>query len=59
MIIMNLKCETESVSVQNYALRTKYGVAKIDNTQKNRKCWQYRDKYETVDYRINECSKQT
>ena len=55
------KRETVSfqIAAQNNAIRTNYVKVKIYNMQKNSKCILYRDKDETINHTISECSKLT
>ena len=55
----NFKRETESllIAVQNNAVRTTQIKARIDKTQQNSKCRLRRDRDETIDHIISECSK--
>ena len=56
---VNLMSETESliIAAENNSIRTNYLKVKIDNTQENSKCNLCFDRDETVNYKINECSK--
>ena len=54
----NLKRETESLlmAAQNNAIRTNYVKAKIDKAPQNSKYKLRRDRDETINHMINECS---
>ena len=56
---VNLMSETESqiIAAENNSIRTNYLKVKIDNTQENSKCNLCVERDETVNYKINECSK--
>ena len=55
----NLKRETESIltEVQNNVIRTNYIKVKIDNIQQNSKCRLCRERDESVNHHLSECSK--
>ena len=55
----NLKRETESllIAAQDNAIRTNHIKARIDKTQQNSKCRLCRDRDETINHIISECSK--
>ena len=55
----NLKKETESLLIvaKNKAIRTNYAKAKIDNRQKNSKCWLYGDRNKMVNHFISKYCK--
>ena len=54
----NIKREIESLLIvsQNNAIRTNYVKAKIDKTQQNSECRLSRDRDETINHIIIECS---
>ena len=55
----HFKRETESllIATQNNAIRTNHIKARIDKTQQNSKCRLCRDRDETINHIISECSK--